>query len=152
MPHSILTIAAALFSLFSVLATPVFAAGSSDESSTESAEVYAEAKALIDAENYVAALPILLNIIATDAENADAWNLLGFTNRKLGNLDDAALAYSTALTLNPDHLGALEYQGELYLQTGQPDLAKANLTRLQGLCGDCEEAEDLALAVQDAGV
>ena len=65
---------------------------------------------------------------------------------------NSALAYTQALTLNPDHLGALEYQGELFLQTGKPDLAKANLARIKGICGDCEESEDLEKAITAAGV
>ncbi len=154
MPHSILTLAVALFSLFSLMVAPVFAEGTSDGSSTEAAseDVYAEAKALVDTGNFVAALPILINLTKVDDQNADAWNLLGFANRMLGNKDDSAAAYLTVLAINPDHLGALEYQGELFLETGKPDLAKANLDRLKGLCGGCEEAEDLEKAIQAAGV
>lgn len=148
MPHSVLTLAAAILSFFAVFATPILAAGTDDGSSaTASQDRYAEAKALVEGENFAAALPILVSLTSEEPQNADAWNLLGFTQRKLGNYDEAALAYETALTLNPDHLGALEYQGELFLQTGKPDLAKANLERLKGLCGDCEEAEDLEKAI-----
>lgn len=154
MPHSILTIAAAIFGLLSALAAPVLAEGTSDGSSTATATegVYAEAKALVDSANFIAALPILINITRVDAGNADAWNLLGYANRKLGNLDEAAVAYATALTLNPAHLGALEYQGELFIETGVPDLARANFERLKQLCGACEEAEDLEKALMAAGV
>jgi hypothetical protein len=53
--------------------------------------------------------------------------------------------------VNPDHIGALEYQGELFVMTGQLDRAKANLDRLNNLCGNCEEAEDLAKALAKAG-
>ena len=153
MPHTLATVVAALIALLGILAAPVLAEGTSDGSSTEAASetAYAEARALVDAGNFVAALPILISITKDDAANADAWNLLGFTNRKLGNLDEAAVAYDTALTLNPDHLGALEYQGELFLETGKPDLAKANLERLKGLCGACEEAEDLGSAIAAMG-
>ena len=154
MPHSITLIIAALVGLISLLATPILAVDASDGSSTASATetVYAEAKALVDSADYLAALPILLNITAVDARNADAWNLLGFTHRMLGNTDDSAAAYLTVLSINPDHLGALEYQGELFLETGQPTLAKANLDRLKGLCGTCEQFEDLEKAIQAAGV
>lgn len=146
MPHAI--IATALFSLFAILATPILAVGSDDGSSaTASQDRYAEAKALIDSANFPAALPILVSLTTEEPQNADAWNLLGFTQRKLGNYGEASLAYGTALTLNPDHLGALEYQGELYIETGKPDLARANLERLKTLCGTCEEAEDLAKAL-----
>ncbi len=153
MPHSLMTLAAALFGLISILAAPVLAAGTSDGSSTTSttADTYAEAKALVDSGDFVAALPILISVTKADAQNADAWNLLGLTQRKLGNMEDSASAYLTVLTINPDHLGALEYQGELFLDTGKPDLARANLDRLKGLCGSCEQAKDLEKAIQAAG-
>jgi predicted Zn-dependent protease len=151
MSQSFLTLTAALFSLFAIFAAPLLAAGTDDGSSASASEDrYAEAKALVETRNFPAALPILLALTAEDPQNADAWNLLGFTQRKLGNFDDAALAYQAALTLNPDHLGALEYQGELFLETGQPALAKGNLDRLKSLCGDCEEAEDLEKALADS--
>lgn len=148
MPHHLLTLAVALFSAFAAFATPLLAVGTDDGSSASaSQDRYLEAKALIDSQNFPAALPILLALTSEEPQNADAWNLLGFTQRKLGNYDEAALAYDTALSLNPGHLGALEYQGELFIETGKPDLAKANLERLKTLCGSCEEAEDLAKAL-----
>ena len=154
MPHSLLSIFVALVGLASVWVAPAFAEGTSDGSSTETATetVYAEAKALVDGANYVAALPMLINLTRVEAGNADAWNLLGFTHRMLGQIDDSAAAYLTVLSINPDHLGGLEYQGELFLATGQPDLAKANLAKLKGLCGSCEEAADLEKAIATAGV
>jgi tetratricopeptide (TPR) repeat protein len=154
MPHNVLHIFVVIFSFFSVLAMPVFAAGTSDGSSTESATApsYADAKALVDAGNYDAALPALQAITVADARNADAWNLLGFTHRMLGHMDESSQAYLVVLQINPDHLGALEYQGELFLQTGKPDEAKANLARIKGLCGSCEQSEDLEKAITAAGV
>ena len=154
MPHSLITILVAVIGFFSVLVAPAFSAGSSDgssEASTTEAS-YAEAKAMVDAGNYTAALPALLMITQDDASNADAWNLLGFTHRMLGHMDESSAAYLVVLKINPDHLGALEYQGELFLQTGKPDLAKANLARLKGLCGTCEQSEDLEKAITAAGV
>ena len=96
-------------------------------------------------------LPLLDKITADEPQNADAWNLRGFANRKLGNMDVAATSYTAALKINPGHLGALEYQGEMYLELGQTDAAKENLKKLQGLCGDCEEATDLAESIGAKG-
>ncbi len=130
-----------------------YAAGTSDESSaTDSAADYQTAEAAILAGNFAEAVPILAAITSAEPENADAWNLLGFASRKSGDLAAAGVAYGKALDINPEHLGALEYQGEMYLQLMQPELAKANLAKLQSLCGDCEEAEDLAQALAAAGV
>ena len=148
MPHIFAYVLIGLFGMLSMALDPAMAAGSSDDSSeTESASTYADAKAKIDAEDYAAALPLLDKITSEEPQNADAWNLRGFANRKLGNMDVAATSYTAALKINPGHLGALEYQGEMYLELGQTDAAKANLKTLQGLCGTCEEATDLAEAI-----
>lgn len=144
---------AGLLALSSLVALPASAAGTSDGSSAASttAASYDEAKAMVDEGNFAAALPNLIALTKADAKNADAWNLLGFTYRKLGQLDDSNAAYLTVLSINPDHLGALEYQGELFITTGKLEEAKANLAKLQALCGDCEQAEDLAKALKAAG-
>ncbi len=142
---------AALMALSTFLAVPALAAGTSDGSSATAAASYAEAKAMVDEGNFVAALPNLIALTKADAKNADAWNLLGFTYRKLGQLEDSDAAYLTVLSINPDHLGALEYQGELFITTGKLDEAKANLAKLQALCGTCEQAQDLEAALKAAG-
>jgi len=134
-------------------AAPAFAAGSEDGSSnTGSAATYAQAKAAVYAGKFAEARVMLVAITAAEPKNADAWNLLGFSSRKTGDLKAASKAYTKALKLNPGHLGALEYQGEMCLQLGQPDKAKANLDKLQGLCGNCVEKKDLEKALQAAGV
>ena len=140
--------------LFGLLALPALAAGTSDGSSAEAttAPGYAVAKATVDSGNYAAALPMLVAITKADAKNADAWNLLGFTYRNLNQLDASNAAYLKVLTINPNHLGALEYQGELFITQGKIDAAKANFAKLQGLCGSCEEVEDLEKALKAAGV
>ena len=52
--------------------------------------------------------------------------------------------YANALTINKNHKGALEYQGELFLLLKQPELAQNNLARLLQICGaNCEEYLDL---------
>ena len=139
--------------LFGLLALPALAEGTSDgSSSSATAPSYAVAKATVDGGNYATALPMLIAITKADARNADAWNLLGFTYRNLNQLDASNAAYLKVLTINPNHLGALEYQGELFITQGKIDAAKANFAKLQGLCGSCEEVEDLEKALKAAGV
>lgn len=152
MAHIFSSFLAGLMALFSLLAVPAMAAGTSDGSSeTASVSVYEEAKAMVDEGNFAAALPKLIALTKDEAKNADAWNLLGYTYRKLGQLDDSDSAYLTVLSINPDHLGALEYQGELFITTGKLDQAKANLAKLRALCGRCEQAKDLEAALTAAG-
>jgi Flp pilus assembly protein TadD len=131
-----------------VMVGPVFSAGT-EETVVQTAP-YDEAKAMVEEGSFAAALPKLVGLTQNDPGNADAWNLLGFTYRKLGALEDSDAAYLKVLAINPDHIGALEYQGELFITQGKIDAAKANLLRLQELCGDCEEAQDLAKALDAA--
>ena len=134
----------------SILATPSLAVGT-DDGSAVTAAPYDEARALVDEGSYAAALPKLVGLTQIEPGNPDVWNLLGFTYRKLGHLAESEAAYLQVLSIDPDHRGALEYQGELFITQGKPDAAKANLAKLQGLCGTCEEAEDLEKALQAAG-
>ncbi|MGB8315829.1 MAG: tetratricopeptide repeat protein [Aestuariivirga sp.] len=105
---------------------------------------FLKAKAKVDAGDYKGAVPILEKIVAEDSSNADAFNLLGFSNRKLGYMDKALGFYLTALKLNPNHVGAHEYLGELYLETNDLPKAQEQLVVLTKVCGDCKESADLA--------
>ena len=64
------------------------------------------------------------------SKQADKFNLLGFTARKSGNLQAAGEYYERALEINPKHIQALEYQGELFLQLGEIEQAKKNLEKI----------------------
>jgi cytochrome b involved in lipid metabolism len=93
-----------------------------------------EADTLIRQKNFTAALNLLKQADRSYANNADVNNLLGY--------------YQKALKINPNHLGALEYQGELFLQTKKLSSAKKNLAKLKKLCGEnCEEYLDLKQAI-----
>lgn len=114
------------------------------------AAAFVEAGALIKAERFAAALPVLKGLAVDLPANADVFNMLGFAYRKTGDLDASAPNYERALYLNPDHLGALEYQGELFLMLGDLSAAQANLKRLETLCQTpCEERDELAEAIED---
>lgn len=110
-----------------------------------------QARAAIDAGDYAAAIGTLTALVQTSPDNADALNLLGYASRKSGDLEGAARWYDAALTADPDHLGALEYQGELFIMLGDIAAAEANLARLAAVCGACEEHAELAQALGDAG-
>lgn len=70
--------------------------------------------------------------------------MLGFTARKSGNLTAAGDFYEQALAINPRHTGALEYQGELFIQLGKIELAKANLEKIDKICWlPCNAERDL---------
>jgi predicted Zn-dependent protease len=107
-----------------------------------------EADALIMQKNFSTALNLLKQADSTYANNADVNNLLGFSSRNLKQFSASAKYYQKALRINPNHLGALEYQGELFLQTKKVSAAKKNLAKLKQLCGvNCEEYLDLKKAI-----
>jgi tetratricopeptide (TPR) repeat protein len=110
---------------------------------------YVAAEEAFKAGKYSAAIPLLQKVVARDAKNADAWNYLGFSNRKLGKFSEALADYEKALAINPNHLGANEYLGELYLETGDMPKAEERLAKLDDLCTfGCEEYRTLKAAIQ----
>lgn len=108
----------------------------------------AEAARMIDSEDFASALPILQRLALDFPAEADVFNLLGFAHRNLDDLAASGRAYGRALFLMPTHLGALEYQGELFLTLGDVVAAEANLAKLETLCpATCEERDELAEAI-----
>jgi predicted Zn-dependent protease len=117
---------------------------------TSASADYAAAKTLVDAGNYEQALPDLIALDKKTPNNPDVLNLIGFSLRKAGNTDRALDYYNMALALNPQHRGANEYLGELYLELKEPAKAEERLAVLQKVCGDCEEYEDLKTKIDQA--
>ena len=108
----------------------------------------AKVTTLLNANNFKQALSDLKVIDLEFKNNADVNNLLGYSSRKLKQYKPAAIYYEKALKLNPNHLGALEYQGELFVLTNKIAAAKKNLLKLEKLCGlKCGEYLDLKKAI-----
>ena len=83
---------------------------------------------------------------------ADIYNLLGFSYRKLENpeLDKSFAAYMMALEIDPEHAGAHEYLGELYLMRDQKNQAMRMLSKLENLVGkNADEYKDLLQAIEN---
>jgi tetratricopeptide (TPR) repeat protein len=112
---------------------------------------YAEAVGLINQERFVEAFAALERTQEAVGPHADVLNYMGFTSRKLGRLDAALGYYREALRLDPNHLGATEYLGELYIQMGELDRARTQLARLDDLCAyGCAQREELARWIESA--
>lgn len=110
-----------------------------------------DAQELVDIENWTAALPVLKRIVAGRPYDPDALNLLAYVLRHIGDYHNAEGFYLKALDIDPHHLGANEYLGELYVLTGALDKAKERLAMVETICGiECEEYLELKGAIDAA--
>lgn len=109
------------------------------------------AKTLIAKKDWHSAVSSLEKFVKANPNNADGFNLLGFSLRNLKRYPEAIFNYKEALRIDPDHRGAHEYLGQTYVQTKQLDKAKELLASLEKICGvQCEEYLDLKKAIDKA--
>jgi len=132
---------------------------SSTDDSTQTADqiikLYELAEKHIDNQSYNKSLKLLKKLTKREdlgTKRADIYNLLGFSYRKLENpdLDKSFAAYMMAIELDPSHLGAHEYLGELYLMRDQKDKALIILEKLDQLAGsNTEEYKELKITIDE---
>jgi tetratricopeptide (TPR) repeat protein len=109
---------------------------------------FAQAKTMIEARNYGAAMPLLQQVVARDPQNADAYNLMGYATRKSGDPNGSLQYYNRALQIDPKHIGAHEYVGEAYLMLNRLPEAEQHLVRLDSIClFGCTEYRMLKAAI-----
>jgi opacity protein-like surface antigen len=109
----------------------------------------AGARAQIAARNWQGAIAELRRV--NDTGSADWNNLMGYSLRKAKTPDLAASEkfYDDALRINPQHLGTLEYSGELFLMKGELPKAEQRLEALDAACHkSCPEYSDLKRAIE----
>lgn len=128
--------------------TVAMAMGSSTTTETPKADSdYAKAEKAIKAQDYKGAIPLLEQVVAKQPKNADAFNYLGYAHRKLGEKEKAQTYYETALDIDPNHLGANEYMGELYLEMDNLQGAEGRMAVLDKACRNCVEKRELREAI-----
>jgi tetratricopeptide (TPR) repeat protein len=94
--------------------------------------------------------PAVDTLGAVGAKDSNVLTMLGYSARKLGNLEQGIAIYYQALALNPKNVSTHEYLGEGYLAQGRVDLAEVELSTLQGLCGTtCVQYQALKAAIYD---
>ncbi len=136
------------FALSLALATPAAAVRMITSDATPSEE-FEEAVALIDESRFEDAAELLEEVAEIEPNSADVWSLLGFSYRSLERNDEAFAAYNKALLIAPDHVGANEYLGELYLQVGDLEKAKAQLRIVDQACvTGCPELDQLRASIE----
>jgi Flp pilus assembly protein TadD len=131
-----------------------FQAWSADSAPTEPAtksvaEILLPARNAIKAGHYEKAVDLLTE--ADQKKSADWHNLMGYSLRKktAPNLNEAEKFYLSALNLDSNHRGALEYYGELLLLKNDLVGAEKMLARLDKACRfGCEEFQDLKESIK----
>ena len=158
MPHpSHLKLPACCLLAWALIAAVTFnvtsAAQAADTGSTVSKDApdLTAVRAKIKAKDFSNALVDLKAVAESGINHPDVFSLMGFSYRKSGDRANGALFYRKALDLDPLHKGALEYQGEMFVEMGDIKKAKVNLAKLVELCpSGCEEREDLEKDIAEA--
>ena len=131
-----------IFLIFSSLA---FSAGTnnsaSDDQGTSVTKDFKNAQKLIYSKKYEKAIDILISLEDKKPigfSKADLYNYLGFATRKKNNpnYEDAEEYYLSALSIDANHIGALEYLGELYFETDRLGQAEELLIKLGAAAGE----------------
>ena len=150
---TLLSIIFILTSSFAYSAGTDSGSSSSSSASNNTVDVNIEfnrAKKLIYKKKYAKGLKILKDIENEKPfgySKADLYNYMGFASRKQKNPNyiNAEKYYLNALSLEPDHIGALEYLGELYYETDRADKARSLLEKLGKVAGqDSAEYKELS--------
>ena len=125
-------------------------AASSGPAADEESTAYSKGIKAADAENWDLAVAHFTEAAQLEPDNADAFNMLAYSQRQVGDLDSAFSNYKLALILDPRHEEALEYLGEAYLLVDDLDSAVAQLEKLDEICsGNCEAFFELRDAVEE---
>ncbi|MBI1383871.1 MAG: hypothetical protein GC150_03045 [Rhizobiales bacterium] len=75
---------------------------------------------------------------------------IGFSMRKLGDVDGAFGYYARALSIDPNYVVAREYLGEAHLMKGDVVAALGELEQIKTICGtSCEEYTMLEKAIAE---
>jgi tetratricopeptide (TPR) repeat protein len=106
-------------------------------------DLYLQARAYVEDGKYDMALDLLRRV--KNQNQPRVLNYIGYSTRRLGDVDEGIRYYKKALSLNPNYNVAREYLGEGYLQKGDLASAKQQLSEIAKRCGvGCEEYKDLA--------
>jgi tetratricopeptide (TPR) repeat protein len=90
----------------------------------------------------------LREAVVLDTTHVEAWNLIGFTSRRLREYDESFAAYRTALRQKPLFALAREYYGQGLLESGDLEGAKQQLMWLKKI-GDQEHIDSLGQSIAE---
>jgi tetratricopeptide (TPR) repeat protein len=87
--------------------------------------------------------------LASNQNDPAVLTYLGYSHRKLGDIDLGIALYKKALDIEPDNVDTREYLGEGYVSKGELDLAWLELVEIKKLCGTaCVEYRALEKALR----
>lgn len=135
---------------FGILLTAGAWAAGPDTTTLDQDPDYRDGVAAINAKDFDKALVIFHKLQPEKAAAPEVANWLGYAYRKLKRYPESKRWYDQALLLDPNYRPALEYQGEWFIETGDMASAKANLAKLERLCGQCHEWQDLHDSIRKA--
>jgi len=111
----------------------------------------AAAKSQIQKKEWSSAISTLEKFVKANPNDADGFNLLGYSLRNAKRYPEAIFNYKEALRIDPLHRGAHEYLGVAYIQNKEVAKAKDLLVSLEKICGvQCEEYQALKKAIGKA--
>ena len=111
------------------------------------ADKYDNKNKIIKAEKfYKKALKLLLRSNKEFMVNSNTFNYLGYTNKKLGNFEDAEIYYLLGLEIDPEHNAINANLGKLYINLNRIDEAKKRLNVLKSC--NCEEFVELSNSIK----
>lgn len=119
----------ALFGILLIYSTSSFTAGTDSSTEVVKPSSYQDMLKLIKNEKYSEAIKGLEKILEQNKykQDPDILTHYAFALRKTKNFPKAEEYYLKALSIDPKHRGALEYIGELYVDTKRLELANATL-------------------------
>jgi tetratricopeptide (TPR) repeat protein len=110
-----------------------------------------QAREAIGEQAWPRAVELLQTHVRAYPDDADAHNLLGYSLRQLDRYELSQAAYERALAIDPGHLGAHEYLGQLMITLGRRDRALHHLSTLERLCqASCEGYQQLKRSLESA--
>jgi tetratricopeptide (TPR) repeat protein len=110
-------------------------------------DAYAQGAAAFEREDWQAVVDHMSRAVEERPWHDDAYNLMGFAYRKLGDYMKALDMYDRALQLAPNFPDAIEYRGEAYLALNRIDDAKQAYLTLFAM--DRKQADMLMKAMVD---
>jgi tetratricopeptide (TPR) repeat protein len=109
-------------------------------------DLYLAGRDLGQEARYAEALQLFFRM--KNREQARVLSSIGYSTRKLGDVDKGINYYHQALERDPDYTKARQYLGEAYLQKGDVGKAKAQLIEIANRCGGpCDDYELLVKAI-----